>query len=182
MWTKIYQIIWMLAEPAEQLCLFICVPNQFMRQIKVRKSDPCGTLMRFCGTEDAALFHNGQPLDRNSTFGDYNINQSDSIVIINKVEKYHEMNRWVNTSRDSEDLNNMISSVMSQKTHRDVLRKMDNFVSKMEVKPQAFRKMVARYREKTESVRPCPVIFSRHETILLPSGTEPSEEPLPVPW
>lgn len=173
----------MFAEPTNQeLCVFVWVPNHYTGAVKVRKSDMCGTLKRFCGHDDATIFHNGQPLDSNSTFGDYNINQRDHILIINNADKRcHEINRWMNVNRDSDDFNSMVRSVMNQKNHREVLRRMDNSISKMEVKPRSFRKMIARYTTTMEAAPP-PKNLPQHETIILPRPDAISEDPLPVPW
>lgn len=161
---------------SEEFSVFVFVPNKYTKRITVRKGDACGTLKNIFGHDNTTFLYKGQSLNFDSTFGDYNITNRDSIIALDSGCESTEISKWMSLSRDADDLNDALRKVMSQSSRGEFLRKMDMSSMRLELKPRAFRRLVTRCMNREESGK-----VTEHVTVMAPTPSTIRTEPLPLP-
>jgi hypothetical protein len=154
----------------------IVTPRMGVRRVLIPRSMTIGSLASHSRLGEGGLIFNGEILDPQQTVESYNLHNDDAIVAIPANAPEGTIMRWIHTTRDSEDFMESVQFAVGKNSRDGFLRLRDLRAARLESRPRAFRKFLARH--KTVEERP-PQCFP---TVLSDPPSEPSALPLPKCW
>jgi hypothetical protein len=158
--------------------LKVCSPQEPVRFLSVRLSSQVQSLQSLWSSPKRFIF-NGAELLETMTFNFYGIRDGDSIVAIsvNNCHSLYGLNYWLSLTRDSDSFNDSLRWMLDAKTNGEAARLRDLQMVRVERKSRLFRRISsAVVNEETCSGITAPLVID------YPPASEPSTEPLPVPW
>lgn len=170
----------------EELIKIFCKNHSSTSGFMVKRDDKIGILDKHYGSDNDYIY-SGNPLDKNSTFREYNIKQMDWIAVINKnSDDFNDILKKYRILKMTEDIDfrNMVMNLMENKpsTKHTILRRRDTFIFRSEMRPEIFRKMIQQHGDKQKEMRSINDSKATHKTVIPEVPKTISEEPLPVPW
>ena len=163
------------------LDVMICVPNHFIKKIRVSPDSPISFLNTFFQKEKKVYIHNGQILSQDKTFESLEINKNGHIIALTQKELptfEYEISRWIRTTSDPGVLSQRITNIGTKKTHQENARIRDLRLQKLEQKKNFYPRRIYNQMEHSGA--------SQYQMIPLnldfPIALAPNEEPLPVLW
>ncbi|OHS96429.1 hypothetical protein TRFO_37408 [Tritrichomonas foetus] len=165
----------------QPLQLFVCIPNHFVKKVKVIPSHKVSILNSLFQKEEKTYIYKGQVLSESNTFESYDISDFEHIVALtNQNESSFEMEKlkWIHTTQDSELFAEKISPHPKSSIALEMARIRDVRIRKVEQKRFFLAKKVHNQMNHSgiSRNRDCPLSID-----YSPSEC-PNSGPLPVCW
>ena len=160
-------------EPEESfLHVCICVPDEFMKRVRVRKVDAIGVLLDGMAPQ-TEIFWKGQLLDKKKSFKFYGLRHGDLVVYYR--EGCGRSRTWVMHMSERQDLDESIGALFNTNLRRESMRLRDLALLLQEMRPRALRRSVANFK-----AREVPTVAAvAHETVIGSATDGPCTEALP---
>lgn len=161
--------------------LFVCVPNHFIKRVKVHGSSQISILNVLFQKEKKLFICKGQILVNESTFESNSINSNDYIVALTKNDQpsfEYEIMKWLQSTKDPELFREKITKHKNSSISLEEARLRDLRARRLEQKKYfVIRRMGRRFEHSGISpYRDIPL------SIEYDTYDEPNSKPLPVLW
>lgn len=161
--------------------LFVCVPNHFVKRVKVLGSSKISILNLLFQKEKKLFIHKGQILQSDTTFDSNYINSNDYIVALTKNDSpsfEYEIMKWIQSTKDPELFREKITKHKDSSISLEEARLRDLRTRRLEQKRYFVIRRMGRQFEHSgiSPFRDIPLSIE-YDTI-----DEPNSNPLPVLW
>ncbi|OHS93969.1 hypothetical protein TRFO_11441 [Tritrichomonas foetus] len=185
--------------------IYVYQPQMRIQHVRININKPISTLDHIYNT-DKTFIYNGQILDKQKTFENYNISDGSKIVMLtDEIYKNNKSyaDRWLHITRDGDIFNERIEMTTNVECKKEIARLSDLKFGKLELKPKrllrAFSQPIAQNYGNSSSCFVHSSIenvsnsndqnrFSIHHSnstslvLDFPLNCSPSTDPLPVFW
>lgn len=161
--------------------LFVCVPNHFVKRVKVFGTSQISILNKLFQKEKKLFIHKGQILVNESTFDSNCINTNDYIVALTENDQpsfEYEIMKWLQSTKDTDLFREKITKHQNSSVCLEEARLRDLRARRLEQKRYFVIRRMGRQFEHSgiSPFKDVPL------SIEYDSIGEPNSKPLPVPW
>jgi hypothetical protein len=161
-----------------QILVNIVIPRQGVVPMKVRRDDTVEVVSRGAGKDEATFVFKGQVMNHQFTFGEYDVQDQDSIIMISE-SSLRTKERWVWLTAVDSEFTEMIKSTANMTSRIEFLRLRDLHSLRLETNPRRYRKLLSNFRSDGPDHR-CD--RNCEPTVIPASAVAPVCHPLPPMW